>query len=108
MHGVGGVGKSALAIHAAHRLAARFPDGQLYLNLQGASAGPRALDPVDALARLLRALGFEGRDIPVESRRLRRASVAGGRRRILLVLDNAVSAGQVRHLLRPPARPARC
>jgi tetratricopeptide (TPR) repeat protein len=104
VHGVGGVGKSALAIHAAHQLAVRFPDGQLYLNLQGASAGLRALDPVDALARLLRALGFEGRDIPVEVEEAAarfRSRVAG--RRILLVLDNAVSAGQVRHLL--PASP---
>src|SRR5215207_4778221 len=104
VHGVGGVGKSALAIHAAHQLAPRFPDGQLYLNLQGASAGLRALDPVDALARLLRALGFEGRDIPVEVEEAAarfRSRVAG--RRILLVLDNAVSAGQVRHLL--PASP---
>jgi len=104
VHGVGGVGKSALAIHAAHQLAVRFPDGQLYLNLQGAAAGLRALDPVDALARLLRTLGFEGRDIPVEVEEAAarfRSRVAG--RRILLVLDNAVSPGQVRHLL--PASP---
>src|SRR4029450_9145012 len=66
VHGVGGVGQSAPPIHAAPRLAARFPDGQLYLNLQGAAAGLRARDPVDALARLLRTLGFDGRDIPVE------------------------------------------
>ena len=104
VHGVGGVGKSALAIHAAHQLAGRFPDGQLYLNLQGATTGLRPLDPVDALARLLRALGFEGRDIPVEVEEAAarfRSRVAG--RRILLVLDNAVSAGQVRPLL--PAGP---
>jgi hypothetical protein len=57
---------------------------------------------VDALARMLRTLGFEGRDIPVEEAAARfRSRVAG--RRILLVLDNAVSAGQVRHLL--PASP---
>jgi tetratricopeptide (TPR) repeat protein len=104
VHGVGGVGKSALAIHAAHQLAARFPDGQLYLNLQGATAGLRPLAPVEALARLLRALGFEGRDIPAEVEEAAarfRSRVAG--RRILLVLDNAVSAGQIRPLL--PASP---
>jgi tetratricopeptide (TPR) repeat protein len=100
VHGVGGVGKSAFAIHAAHQLAVRFSDGQLYLNLQGATAGLQPLDPVDALARLLRALGFDGRDIPVEVEEAAarfRSRVAG--RRILLVLDNAVSAGQIRPLL---------
>ena len=108
VHGVGGVGKSALAIHAAHQLAARFPDGQLYLNLQGAAAGLRALDPVDALARMLRTLGFEGRDIPVEVEEAAarfRSRVAG--RRILLVL--ATRSRPARSATcSPPARPARC
>jgi tetratricopeptide (TPR) repeat protein len=104
MHGVGGVGKSALAVHAAHRLASRFPDGQLYVNLQGATAGLRPLSPGELVARLLRGLGVDGRDIPVEVEEAAarfRSLMAG--RRVLLVLDNAVSAVQVRLLL--PASP---
>jgi tetratricopeptide (TPR) repeat protein len=104
IHGVGGVGKSALAVHAAHRLASRFPAGQLYVNLQGATAGLRPLSTGELVARLLRGLGVEGRDIPVdveEAAARFRSLVAG--RRILLVLDNAVSAAQVRPLL--PASP---
>jgi tetratricopeptide (TPR) repeat protein len=104
IHGVGGVGKSALAIHAAHRLVSRFPDGQLYVDLQGATAGVRPLDPGEVVGRLLRALGVGGRDIPVkvdEAAARFRSLVAG--RRVLLVLDNAVSAIQVRPLL--PASP---
>jgi tetratricopeptide (TPR) repeat protein len=104
IHGVGGVGKSALAVHAAHRLASRFSDGQLYVNLQGATAGLRPLSPGELVARLLRGLGVDGRDIPVdveEAAARFRSLVAG--RRILLVLDNAVSVVQVRPLL--PASP---
>ena len=104
IHGVGGVGKSALAVHAAHRLAPRFPDGQLYVNLQGAAIGSQPLGPGELVARLLRGLGLHGRDIPVdveEASARFRSLVAG--RSILLVLDNAVSAAQVRPLL--PASP---
>jgi len=102
--GVGGVGKSALAVHAAHHLAARFPDGQFYVNLQGGTAGLRPLSPGELVARLLRGLGVNGRDIPVEVEEAAarfRSLVAG--RQVLLVLDNAVSAVQVRPLL--PASP---
>jgi tetratricopeptide (TPR) repeat protein len=104
IHGVGGVGKSALAVHAAHRLAPRFPHGQLYVNLQGAAIGSQPLGPGELVARLLRGLGLHGRDIPVdveEASARFRSLVAG--RSILLVLDNAVSAAQVRPLL--PASP---
>jgi len=108
LHGVGGVGKSALAVHAAHLLAAEFPDGQLYVNLQGATAGLDPLATEVVVGRLLRALGVDGRDIPAdldEAATRLRSRMAG--RRILLVLDNAVSATQVRPRSRP-ARPARC
>src|SRR5262249_56349872 len=57
-----GVGKTTLAVHAAHQLGSQFPDGQLYVNLRGAEA--QALDPPEVLGRFLRALGAEGRSIP--------------------------------------------
>jgi DNA-binding SARP family transcriptional activator/tetratricopeptide (TPR) repeat protein len=98
--GTGGIGKSALAIHAAHRLAERFPDGQLYVNLQGATAGLEPLAPLEALGRFLRALGVGSQEVPsqVEEAAARfRSEVAG--RRVLVVLDNARTAEQVRPLL---------
>jgi len=53
-------GKSALAVHAAHRLAGQFPDGQLYVDLRGASSRGPALEPLEALGRFIRALGLAG------------------------------------------------
>jgi tetratricopeptide (TPR) repeat protein/transcriptional regulator with XRE-family HTH domain len=97
--GMAGVGKTALAVHWAHRAAARFPDGQLYVNLRGYAAGP-PLDPVQALARLLRALGVGADHVPVEveeAAELYRSLLAG--RRVLIVLDNAHDSEQVRPLL---------
>ena len=95
-----GVGKTALAVHAAHRLrcGGRFPDGQLYVNLEGAQAHP--LDPGEALARLLRALGVDGPSIPdaLEERAERYRSLLADRR-VLVVLDNAAGEAQVRPLL---------
>jgi DNA-binding SARP family transcriptional activator/tetratricopeptide (TPR) repeat protein len=97
--GTGGVGKTALAVHWAHRVAGRFPDGQLYVNLRGYD--PR--EPVtaaDALTGFLRALAVPGQQIPddIEDRaRLYRSMLAG--RRLLIVLDNARDAGQARPLL---------
>jgi hypothetical protein len=69
--GLGGVGKSALAVEAAWSLADRFPDGQLYLDLQGSTPGLNPLTPQQALGRILRSLGVEPRDLPTDPRRER-------------------------------------
>jgi tetratricopeptide (TPR) repeat protein len=85
-------------VHAAHRVRAGFPDGQLYVDLLGAT--PQPVLPADVLARFLRDLGVDGRDIPVDEdeRAARYRTVLAGRR-ILVVLDNARDAAQVRPLL---------
>jgi tetratricopeptide (TPR) repeat protein len=96
--GKAGVGKTALALHVAHDVALEFPDGQMYANLRGAE--PDVLDPAEALAGFLRALGVEGADIPERTddrARMYRAKLAG--RRSLIVLDNAADESQVRPLL---------
>ncbi len=100
--GKAGVGKTTLAVHAAHQLSPLFPDGQLYVNLHGAEA--QALAPMDALGGFLRALGVEGHSIPDdlgERAGLYRSLMAG--RRALVLLDNAADEPQVRPLL--PAGP---
>ncbi|ADJ45668.1 NTPase containing TPR repeat domain [Amycolatopsis mediterranei S699] len=97
--GMPGAGKSALAIRWAHRAADRFPDGQLFVNLRG-FADARPADPVDVLSGFLRALGTAERETPREADRLAacfRSAVAG--RRLVVVLDDASSAEQVRPLL---------
>jgi tetratricopeptide (TPR) repeat protein len=96
--GKGGVGKTALAVHAAYQLQQQFPDGQLYVNLHGAER--QALQPGDVLARLLRALGIPSDLIPEgvdERAELYRRRLS--RRRVLIVLDNAADEAQVRPLL---------
>ncbi|SDS25430.1 BTAD domain-containing putative transcriptional regulator [Jiangella sp. DSM 45060] len=101
--GPGGVGKSALALRAAHAAAAGFPDGRLYVNLHGATPGVRPLSPHDVLVRLLGSLGVEERDVPADvsaAAALFRSTTAG--RRLLMVLDDADSAAQVRPLLPEP------
>jgi DNA-binding SARP family transcriptional activator/Tfp pilus assembly protein PilF len=94
--GMPGVGKTTLAVHLAHRL--EYPDGQLFIDLHAHTAGRAPVEPADALDVLLRALGIE--DIPNdpdERAALWRAELS--RRRLLVVLDNAASAEQVRPLL---------
>ncbi|WP_113699443.1 AfsR/SARP family transcriptional regulator [Nonomuraea lactucae] len=96
--GAPGVGKSALALHVAHTLRATFPDGQLYLDLGGTAE--RAREPADVLVEVLRALGFTGGAIPQglgERSALYRSLLAD--RRVLVLLDNAAHAEQVRPLL---------
>ncbi|WP_129307696.1 AfsR/SARP family transcriptional regulator [Streptomyces sp. L2] len=102
--GMAGVGKSALALHAAHALRGRFPDGQLYVNLRGAAPGMTPLDAPQALAALLRDLGVDPRGIPEHpdaATALLRSLLAPTR--TLMVLDDAANAAQVRPLL--PAGP---
>jgi tetratricopeptide (TPR) repeat protein/transcriptional regulator with XRE-family HTH domain len=98
--GMAGIGKTAFAIHAAHRLADRFPHGQFFLPLHAHTAGQRPVDPADALASLLLTAGMAAQQIPpgLEARAARwRDFVAG--KKILLLLDDAASHDQVRPLL---------
>jgi DNA-binding SARP family transcriptional activator len=93
-----GVGKTAFAVTAGHRLAAAFPDGQLFVDLRGADRRPRS--PEEVLGRFLRDLGVPGVDVPSSAEEragLFRAKLAD--RRLLVVLDNAASEEQVRPLL---------
>ncbi|MFF7894346.1 BTAD domain-containing putative transcriptional regulator [Streptomyces sp. NPDC007907] len=98
--GMAGVGKSALALYVGHQLAERFPDGQLHLDLHGATPGMAPLTPGQALTALLRDLGVEPCRIPEQpdaAAALLRSLLAPAR--TLLVLDDAANAAQVRPLL---------
>ncbi|MEU6076725.1 BTAD domain-containing putative transcriptional regulator [Micromonospora sp. NPDC047074] len=100
LHGPGGAGKSALAVRIAHHLADRYQGGTLYVDLQGADADLPPLRPIDVLGRFLRALGVPGNAVPSdvgEATVAYRSEIAG--RGVLVVLDNARDAAQVRSLL---------
>jgi DNA-binding SARP family transcriptional activator len=98
--GSAGIGKTALAVHMAHQVLDRYPDGQLYVDLRGFSPGQRPLDPSDVLRRFVQALGMDAAGIPPgldEQAALYRSLMSD--RRMLILLDNAASARQVRPLL---------
>ncbi|MFE9465483.1 BTAD domain-containing putative transcriptional regulator [Streptomyces virginiae] len=96
--GIGGVGKTTLAVHVAHAARPHFPDGQLYVDLQGTEARPA--EPEAVLGSFLRALGTPDTaipDSPADRAALYRSTLDG--RRVLVLLDNARDAAQVRPLL---------
>ncbi len=98
--GMPGVGKTALVVHAAHQLIPRYPDGCLFLDLHGHSQQVAPVEPAQALDRMLRALGTPGEQIPPhpdDRAGLYRDRLTG--KRMLIVLDDATAADQVRPLL---------
>lgn len=98
--GMAGIGKTALAVHAGHRVADRYPDGQLFIDLHGFTQGVSPVEPGDALDRMLRELDVPGERIPAnldDRAGLWRSTLSG--RRMLIVLDNAATEAQVAPLL---------
>ncbi|MFF4729610.1 BTAD domain-containing putative transcriptional regulator [Streptomyces mirabilis] len=105
--GAAGIGKTALAVHWAHQVRDRFPDGQLYVNLHGFDHDRQPLKASETLELLLRSLGLAASEIPSNDEaqaRVYRTLLAG--RRLLVLLDNAASAEQVRPLI--PGSPSCC
>ncbi|MFD0329335.1 BTAD domain-containing putative transcriptional regulator [Streptacidiphilus monticola] len=104
LEGMGGCGKTTLAVRAAHAVAAHYPDGQLWVDLSGFTPGQLPLDPAVALDVLLRTLGVPDERIPEGLlARIALWRVTTANRRLLVLLDNAGSAEQVQPLL--PAAP---
>ena len=98
--GMGGVGKTALAEHAAHQLLPQFPDGQLFADLRGYARGLSPAEPAEVLESFLRGLGVPAEAIPADiAERAHMFRAALATRRVLVVLDNASSEAQVRPLL---------
>jgi DNA-binding SARP family transcriptional activator/tetratricopeptide (TPR) repeat protein len=98
--GTAGVGKTALAVHWAHQVTDRFPDGQLYADLRGWGPAAEPVSPADLIGRFLDALGVPPDQMPADAEArqdLYRSLLAS--RRMLIVLDNARDASQVRPLL---------
>lgn len=98
--GTGGIGKTSLAVRVAHLLVDHFPDGQLFVDLQGFAPNSTSVPPEEALRRLLTGLGVDQKSLPddLEDRAaLFRSMLAG--RQVLVLLDNAFNAEQVRPLL---------
>ncbi|GAB3433264.1 AfsR/SARP family transcriptional regulator [Flindersiella endophytica] len=98
--GTAGVGKTALAVHWAHSIRDRFPDGQLYVNLRGFDPGGQVMNPTDAVRGFLDALGTPPEQIPVDlaaQTALYRSRLDG--KQVLVVLDNARDTDQIRPLL---------
>ena len=97
--GAAGMGKTALVVHWGHGAVGRFPDAQLYINLQGYGSG-EPLSPLGALSQLLQALGVAREQVPVdEQTAIARYRAILADRQALVILDNASSAAQVRPLL---------
>lgn len=100
VEGMAGIGKTVLVVHAAHQLAEQHPDGQLFLDLHGFTPGRSPVDPSTALEQLLRSLGVPNERIPdgLDARSAAWRSETA-HRKLLVVLDSAVDADQVRPIL---------
>jgi DNA-binding SARP family transcriptional activator/Tfp pilus assembly protein PilF len=98
--GTAGVGKTALAVHWAHRVSGQYPDGQLYVNLRGFDPTGAAMKPAEAIRGFLDAFGITPQQIPasLEAQAALYRSLLSGRR-VLVLLDNAADEDQVRPLV---------